>query len=209
MAKVTLSKICSNCGQEKPLSAFLTLSEGKGTIYGNVCSSCRKTSKNNQKTTQDSDEQTSNTTVTISSKTKIKEAADHRLYRKETEEAYLEEQEENQLEQSLKQQKKHEIAKSETKHRETYLKSFLNKTEKDKTTTPTDVFGGEIQLQKERQTRLDVPTTDIMRVPKQKYGTTFRNEMARLGKFLGWVQKALREKHGTPKEPDTRYTRKK
>lgn len=36
-----LTKTCSSCGQEKPLSAFLMLTEHEGAGYGEICVTCR------------------------------------------------------------------------------------------------------------------------------------------------------------------------
>ncbi len=36
-----LTRVCSSCGIQKPLSAFLQITAGQGTTYGAVCASCR------------------------------------------------------------------------------------------------------------------------------------------------------------------------
>jgi len=37
-----LTRICSSCGVQKPLSAFLQLGGTQGTTYGTICSDCRR-----------------------------------------------------------------------------------------------------------------------------------------------------------------------
>src|SRR5438105_2533589 len=44
MTKHKLTRVCSICGIEKPLSAFLEIS-AQGTRYGVICSSCRAAEK--------------------------------------------------------------------------------------------------------------------------------------------------------------------
>jgi len=44
-----LTRTCSACGIEKPLSAFLYLSSQHGTAYGSICSTCRSKGITEQK----------------------------------------------------------------------------------------------------------------------------------------------------------------
>lgn len=39
---LSLLKTCSSCGQQKPLSAFRQFAGAHGSMYGNICASCRK-----------------------------------------------------------------------------------------------------------------------------------------------------------------------
>ncbi|HEX4046126.1 MAG TPA: hypothetical protein VHZ76_10730 [Gammaproteobacteria bacterium] len=69
---LALSKTCASCGQQKPLSAFLQLNAKKGTIYGNICSSCRKANMEKVETTQETEDSTTpHATHTIDSKSKV------------------------------------------------------------------------------------------------------------------------------------------
>ncbi len=38
-----LTRVCSTCGKQKPLTAFLQLSGNQGTSYGTVCADCHRT----------------------------------------------------------------------------------------------------------------------------------------------------------------------
>jgi hypothetical protein len=41
MKRDLITRTCSNCGLEKPISAFLQVSGAHGTIYGHICGTCR------------------------------------------------------------------------------------------------------------------------------------------------------------------------
>ena len=57
MTKHKLTRTCSACGIEKPLSAFLEVTQTHGTRYGAICSTCRAAGKG-KKETKASDEGT-------------------------------------------------------------------------------------------------------------------------------------------------------
>jgi len=48
----TMQRICTGCGQQKPLSAFLFI-DAKGTRYGNLCADCRGNRQLNKITSQE------------------------------------------------------------------------------------------------------------------------------------------------------------
>lgn len=121
-----LTKICSNCGEQKPLSAFLQMSGTSGTAYGNICASCRKIlmeeQRNRRKKTEVEGGTSSETGHKIDSKSKLhadieKEADFHKTEEEYHKERDIMEEESLELEEE-KEEKKHK----EREHREKYLK---------------------------------------------------------------------------------------
>lgn len=68
-----VTRICSSCGIEKPLSAFLQISETQGTVYGSLCAICRASGKTNKAEPKPSDDErtTVSTGIRIGSKEKV------------------------------------------------------------------------------------------------------------------------------------------
>lgn len=123
MTKTTkLTRTCLACGLEKPLAAFLQITGTQGTVYGNVCSSCRSTSakaKKNIPTIED--DARGATGITIDSKARIRMEQLHAEMdqKKETEKiAHLDKREKMILEKALKTQNKEQAEKH---HREGYI----------------------------------------------------------------------------------------
>lgn len=181
-----ITKTCSVCGQQKPLAAFLQLGGGQqGDMYGNICSSCRKTALEEAKRPKEAEEGTRSTTgLTIDSKTKVKIETDKKQLRKETEELHEEERDEKVEKEVQLTDKKEKIAKGEKNHRESYIerRSFLDSTDKARRASSHPVFGGEEQKAKEGAIRLDAPVLDTQIAGKIKYqGSVFNQFKAWLG----------------------------
>jgi|GEM_PF-2208718 len=115
-----LTKTCSVCGLQKPLSAFLQMEDKQGASYGSVCSSCRHEQKNKIAPSKD-ETTTTSSSITIDSKAKVKldEAKENHFEQVETE--YHEERDKNQIIDSKETQKTEQIQKDERKHREHFL----------------------------------------------------------------------------------------
>src|SRR5260221_9265818 len=96
-SNVSLTKTCSSCGLQKPLSAFLQLSSQSSATYGNICSACRKTNAENVATPKEAEEEstTSKTGLKIDAKTKVKSELDKLEFIKQVEENYHEERDKN------------------------------------------------------------------------------------------------------------------
>jgi hypothetical protein len=63
MPRALLQKTCIVCGLQKPLPAFLEMTGPQGTLYGNVCSTCRGPgAKSDEKITLPDDNQGTTTT---------------------------------------------------------------------------------------------------------------------------------------------------
>lgn len=122
MNKPVLTKTCNTCGLQKPLSAFLQLGGSRGAIYGNICSSCRKTAmeKANRKP-KDEDSTSSTTGHRVDSKAKVQGDTNKKEAREQIKELYREEHEkEEKIESELavtlektKEQEKQKLGKLE------------------------------------------------------------------------------------------------
>ena len=66
-----LTRTCSACGIEKPLSAFLQISGTQGTLYGAICATCRSAGITGKKPTTSLDEGT--TSASSGSRIGVKE----------------------------------------------------------------------------------------------------------------------------------------
>jgi hypothetical protein len=127
----SLTKTCSSCGLEKPLSAFLQIAGPEGTMYGNLCASCRSGKLDKPKPAKEPDETTTSATgLKIDSKVKAKSEKDKALFHKEREEKELKEQEKKKEENLVKTEKVEHKLHSERKHREGFLQNrvFSDKT---------------------------------------------------------------------------------
>ena len=172
-----LTKICSNCGLAKPLSAFLKMGSGKESLaYGNVCAACRRivSPKQNKPNEQDSST-TSTTGVRISTKERVKEEFDKKQKHHETETRYYEERDEKEIKALQQEAAKTLNARAEKRHRETFLKksSFLDqaKQAKHEATQAEKLFGSQEQISEESRINLEVPFVDTQIAGKVKYGS--------------------------------------
>lgn len=125
-----LTKSCANCGLQKPLSAFLEMSSTEGAIYGNICSSCRKTALEEiakRKKTDAEGSSSSESGHTIDSKVKVKTTVDNREFIARTEEEYHAERKIDEEISENKQERKATFESSQKKHRQDFLqkRTFL------------------------------------------------------------------------------------
>lgn len=126
-----LTKTCSNCGLQKPLSAFLEMGGVKGAAYGNICSSCRKAALEKQhQSVEKETSSTSSTGLEIGYKEKVKDDIVKKQKHQEVEERYHEDRDKQEEKQTKSTEKTQTIATDEKKHRESFLKqrSFLSTT---------------------------------------------------------------------------------
>lgn len=124
-AQPNMTKTCVNCGQQKPLSAFLEMSGTQGTAYGSVCSACRKTALEaveRRKKTDSEGSTTSETGHKIDSKSKIHGEIDRREQRERIDEDYHEERKLDEVSADEKQEIKQQAEVGQKKHREEFLK---------------------------------------------------------------------------------------
>lgn len=180
--KLLLTKMCSQCRQIKPLSAFSKMTQPSGTTtFGNICIACQKIAKQQPNPANEEGSESSSTGLKIDSKTKVREDADKKQHREHVDQLYHEDREKDYEQQIKDKQKTISIAKEERKHREGFLekRSFLETQDKAKSSNPTQVFGGEAHKAKEREIRLDAPIIDTQ--PKEKYGAIWRQFKDLLG----------------------------
>lgn len=197
MSNKTISKTCSVCGLQKPLSAFLQLAGPEGASYGNVCATCRKKHLQEEKrlrevgegsTTQGSGKQ-------VDAKARLAEGFDKLDEKKHKEEIYQLEQEKED-EEKEKTLEKEETASFEKKQREETQKKRAETREKkiDKSalaeeaelqqTQSSEQQGKQLQAAKEEQQKGEInteaPFIDTQIAGKQKYSGRFRE-------FVNWI----------------------
>lgn len=129
----SLTKTCSSCGIQKPLSAFLQLTDKNGTTYGNICSTCRHANKENAPTEKEgSTRSDTELTLTIDAKARAQYEIDHVQHHQQEEDEYSEEREKQESLEINRIEKKEQLVKSEKKIRETLLgkRSFLSSDKK-------------------------------------------------------------------------------
>jgi len=183
----SLTKICSQCGEQKPLAAFLQLSEGKGLVYGSVCANCRKAYIEKMKPKLESDDGTRSATGhKIDAKTKVQAEKDKRELRKEQKEQDLKDREKKEETKSHQQDAKQKISSDEKKHREEYIKtgSFLDRT-KHKISESQKVHGSEAQ--KQEASKLDLATGPV---EYTRVAGTIKTTSAEFNKFKAWLGNA-------------------
>lgn len=139
----SITKACINCGQEKPLSAFLEMSGSEGSTYGSICSSCRKTALEDAERRKKTDAEGSTTSESghrIDTKAKVHGAIDKREQHQRTDEQYHEERKIDEEIGDKQDDMKNRAESGQKKHREEFLKkrTFLSGTTK---TTATRSFG--------------------------------------------------------------------
>ena len=116
-----MMKMCRGCGLQKPLAAFLQLSEKGGLTYGGFCATCRGTGKNKEKAISIEEGGSTTSEYKIDAKVKLQTEVDQRAFQKRTLEG---EQRDRRLKAFMKKQR---IQKTQVKtgqersHREKYL----------------------------------------------------------------------------------------
>lgn len=196
---ISLTKICTTCGQRKPLSAFLQLAGQQGSTYGNVCATCRKTTVTTAKEPEEST--TSTTGFKIDSKTKVKGEVDKREFRKQIEDDYFDgrdKQEEKQVKQT---QKSLHFAKDQKKHRDNFLTRHSNNS-KQSYSNPPVVFGGEEHKTQAAEMDFAKGPVDISRVAGQikQHSSVFQSFKKWLGNAAPITSAAERATQQNPQD---------
>lgn len=125
-----LTRTCTVCGLQKPLSAFLQIT-AKGTTYGAICASCRnKSAKSNIKTLDDERSSTTNAGARIGAKERTEIEREKQRLKKETKDSNLKEARQNELLETDKLDRADKLEKAEKSHRgeieEKKKRGFLN-----------------------------------------------------------------------------------
>ncbi|OGT45597.1 MAG: hypothetical protein A3E83_04070 [Gammaproteobacteria bacterium RIFCSPHIGHO2_12_FULL_41_20] len=113
-----LSRMCTVCGQQKPLSAFLQFG-AQGATYGVICADCRGIAK---PTAKDKDDySTSTTSVTINTKTKVQQELDKKHFLQRLKNIHQKDKKKKEKTGTEKLEKTEHIEKAEKRHREDYI----------------------------------------------------------------------------------------
>lgn len=141
--QIPITRTCSICGIEKPINAFLQLSETQGTHYGTICMTCRSEGKTHAPPkTQQSDDETSTAPSgsRIGAKEKVFVEEEKSRQLKNLKELYRKEQRVIDDRAELKTEKSLQKQRDERFHRETFIdakkqRGFLG--QQNPTTTQT------------------------------------------------------------------------
>lgn len=122
----SLLKTCSNCGQIKPLSAFLEMNSDQGTTYGNICSSCRKTALDELQRRKKTDAEGGSTTTEIGhkidTKAKVQGEIDKREHAQRIDDEYHAERKDTAEGNEATKQTNQIVDTGQRRHREDFLK---------------------------------------------------------------------------------------
>ena len=118
-----LTKTCSGCGLQKPLTAFLEVAGPQGASYGNLCADCRKAQMDKAVAAPKEPEEstTSRTGHRIGAKERMQVETDHKELFKKTEDLYHEGREKEAEQQAKQHERKADFTTKEKRHREDYL----------------------------------------------------------------------------------------
>lgn len=157
MSQDAPTKICTSCGQRKPLSAFLQMNKSGTVSHGQICASCRKTLAENAKRMQaGEDAGTQETGHKIDTKARMKAERDKRQLATEVNENYHENRDINASDIKSSEQKQELKQQTEKKIRSSIFskQSFLSEKKQTPpaTNTPAQVQAEtEIKVQTEQQ----------------------------------------------------------
>ncbi len=176
---LALTKTCSNCGRQKPLSAFLELTGTQGSTYGNICSSCRKIMIEEAKTKKKETEEgtTSSAGSKVDSKRKTQGDVDKKIFHDEINNLYQEKRKEDALLIKEKSFKTATTVETEKKQREKSYGSFLDRHHTSKNVVSP--HNPEAVAEREKETRLTEPFADTQIAGKLKYTSSIFEQFKR------------------------------
>lgn len=153
--KIQITRICSVCGVEKPIAAFLQISSKQGTHYGFVCSTCRSMGKMTKPTPAPTEDEstTASTDKRIGAKERLYIEQEKQRYLKELKELHIKEAKKREQNTTDKTEQTELKEKAEKEHRKYYIE------------------GNKIQgfLGQKRIAAPLVPDTTIEHIAKQDY----------------------------------------
>jgi hypothetical protein len=195
---ISLTKTCSVCGQQKPLSAFLQLAGPKqGTVYGNICSACRKTQVENAAPREPEEETKSTTGVKIDGKAKVQTEVENRELRKQADEDYFEKRDEKDEKQVINTEKINTIAKNEKKHRDSFIGTHRFSEKPNKPVDASKIPGSEDQKRVEGTLDFTAPVefTRVDRVAtKTAAYNTFKSWLPGSAPILSAAERTAKQK---------------
>lgn len=174
-----LIKICSSCGEKKPLSAFLQLTTTEGTTYGNICTDCRKSGLDKSKKEQEESTR-GDTGFKIDTKARVAGEIDKKKAKQQTEELYHEEREKKEETSTQKKEQTKHIAAREKEHR-SWKNAFISTAIKSKNqmdVSPPDV------TQKAEQATIQQTREEAVKTQAVKEEQQLKTIDTSLGSFL-------------------------
>lgn len=141
MDKKQLTRTCLACGLEKPLAAFLQITGAQGTIYGNICATCRSTGAKGKSIlpkTETDEGGSGSTRLKIDAQAKMRIDFQRKLQEDELKELTQEEKQEKEKNIFEKTERKETKEKAEKDHRLGYIEAkkkqgFLRQPQEKKT----------------------------------------------------------------------------
>lgn len=170
------TKICSSCGERKPVSDFILRSALQGMVYGTICESCRKAKVKPNVPPEDSTRSGSGLKIDGKAKTAIEKGVSEAI-QKENEEYHTERDKDAVLE--IKQTKQQvDQQEKELNHRET------RKAQEKKSAVAVDAPSSLAQEAAEKEPEIDLAHAfkDTQIAGKTKFSGHFLSNMMRLGK---------------------------
>jgi hypothetical protein len=211
-----LTKTCAICGKAKPLSSFLQMTSREGSLYGTICSVCRKAEAEKAKLAEGDTRR--DTGRTIDARTRVKSEADKKEQLEKARDADIEESKTDTLDKTKIIDKKDIKAKEERKHHNSFLsgRSFLGQTKTEKTKVDIAAKAIEIEDQHIQYTSETIKQTESSKEERQIKGidttvayqgsqTGFQEKHRRLVELTSWmgdtpmlrnIKRAMAEKTG-------------
>lgn len=210
-----LMKTCSICGKQKPLSSFLQMTSKESSLYGTICSTCRKAEAEKAKLGEAGSRETGRT---IDARARVKSEADKKEKLEKERHADIEESKSETLDKTKLIDKNETKAKEARKHHNSFLsgRSFLGQTKTEKTKADIAAKAVEIEDQHIQNTSETIKQTESSKEERQIKGidttvayqgsqTGFQEKHRRLVELTSWmgdtpmlrnIKRAMAEKTG-------------
>lgn len=198
MSNDALNKTCSNCGQRKPLSAFLQLDKSGKMQYGTICASCRKTLNEDalhRRKTEAEGSGTQETGRTIDTKARMQAEHDKRVQFTEIEEDYHKERDLSDIDAQKQTDKKEIKTQTEKKHRDALFSQRHATTDKKPTAVTTPAEKAQLEQhnlteeQKKTQQDYNAPFIDPQVAGQARFHSAmFQEYRKRLGRHSSLLQ---------------------
>lgn len=210
MSQDALTKICTSCGQRKPLSAFLQINKAGTVAHGQICASCRKTLAENAKHLQKGDDAgTQETGHKIDTKARMQAERDKRQHQTNLEENYHEGRDQTAIDTKFSEQKKEAKQQTEKKLRDSLFakQSFITQQKQTPNINPEDKAQTEQHIAKEERLKTQhdftMPYHDPQVAGQLRFqSAAFKEFRRRLGKESPLVRAAENAAKGSNKDAD-------
>ena len=213
--QANLSKVCSSCGTEKPLHAFLQFGDSKQPGYGNICAECRsKNAQNSPAQDEGRDGEHLSLEYKIDNKAKMQNELEKKRHWEKIDEDYRKDREKLEKERVNIHEKEQAHHHQEKKHREQYLEraSFLGSSkiqESKRQQTVQHSNAAQIHAQHVKEEHLQknldtiAPFLDTQIAGKEKFtkGIAIKEFATRLGKSAPIFSVATQQKNHSANSP--------